>query len=66
MIYQVTVNNARLDIPTDPERCPADLQSLIASCWDDQPHQRPSAEDMQACMEGILHGLKRDSRKSSN
>ena len=53
MIYQVTVNNARLDIPTDPERCPTDLQSLIASCWNNQPEDRPNAMEIQRQLQAV-------------
>ena len=53
IIYQTTVKSARLDIPTDPERCPLVLQRLLASCWDDQPSNRPSAEEMLIQLEAI-------------
>ena len=54
MIYQVTVNNARLEIPKDEARCPPELQALIASCWHDQPNTRPSADDIQITLESFL------------
>ena len=54
MIYQVTVNNARLEIPKDEVRCPPELQALIASCWNDQPSARPSAAEVQISLEGML------------
>ena len=54
MIYQVTVNNARLEIPKDEARCPPELQALIASCWHDQPSARPTAVEIQINLERLL------------
>lgn len=57
MIYQVTVEHARLSIPQDPTRCPRPLHDLIASCWDEQPNRRPTAEDMQGTLEALAANL---------
>jgi serine/threonine protein kinase len=54
MIYQVTVEHARLAVPRDPDRCPPAMQDLIASCWVEQPNARPAAEEMQAVLERLL------------
>lgn len=57
MIYQVTVEHARLEIPRDPQVCPPELQQLIAACWDEQPRNRPSAEELQARLEDLATQL---------
>ena len=38
------------DIPTD---CPAELASLIKTCWSNDPTQRPTAEAMMIALEAI-------------
>lgn len=53
MIYQVTVERARLEIPRDPRRCPPALQALIASCWDELPRNRPCAEEVQEHLQAL-------------
>ena len=35
----------------------ASLQKLIASCWENQPQDRPSAEEVLARMEGVAREL---------
>ena len=57
MIYQVTINNARLDIPKDPKCCPPALQRLIESCWHNRPEDRPCAEEMLGQMEAVVQAL---------
>ena len=57
MIYQVTVERARLDIPRDPMRCPPALQALIASCWDELPKNRPCAEEVQEQLQALASQL---------
>ncbi len=57
MIYQVTVEGARLEIPKDPTVCPPALAKLIASCWENMPKNRPSAEDVQVSLEALAAEL---------
>jgi hypothetical protein len=57
MIYQTTVEGARLDVPSDPAVCPEPLQRLITSCWANQPKDRPTAIDVHEALEGIACGL---------
>ena len=53
MIYQVTVNNARLEIPKDNARCPPELQALMVSCWSNSPDDRPTAVEIQGALEEL-------------
>eukprot|EP00798_Chlamydomonas_sp_ICE-L_P017435 gene17435-23739_t len=54
MIYQVTVESARLTIPEDNPRCPPPMQRLIASCWNEAPKDRPTAWEIQKQLDSIL------------
>ena len=53
MIYQVTVERARLDIPEDAARCPRALRAIILKCWDEQPRLRPTAEELLEQLEAV-------------
>ena len=46
MIFKVSVHNARLEIPKDPNMFPPALASLVASCWESIPETRPNAEEV--------------------
>ena len=57
MIFKVSVHNARLDIPRDPERCPPALARLLTACWDSIPDKRPSAEEISEQLHEVLASL---------
>ncbi|KAG1670201.1 hypothetical protein FOA52_014977 [Chlamydomonas sp. UWO 241] len=53
MIYQVTVEGARLQIPNGASSCPGPLADLIESCWASEPRLRPTAEEAETVLLGI-------------
>lgn len=57
MIFKVSVHNARLDIPKDPEICPPALARLLTACWDSIPDRRPSAEEIRGQLQKMLASL---------
>ena len=54
MIFKVSVHNARLGIPKDTAICPPPLASLLSSCWESLPEQRPNAEEVKKSIESLL------------
>jgi serine/threonine protein kinase len=46
IMASVVVRNERPDLPSNPERCPPDLASLINDCWKQDPRDRPSTGEI--------------------
>ncbi len=57
VMFEISVHNARLDIPKDPAVCPPALAALMTSCWQTDPSLRPSALEVQASLEGLLREI---------
>eukprot|EP00798_Chlamydomonas_sp_ICE-L_P012514 gene12514-15727_t len=64
MIYQVTVENARLKIPEDPVRCPPALRALIELCWNENPKERIGAHELERTLEAISKECGRPKERS--
>jgi hypothetical protein len=54
VIYKVSINHARLDIPKDDNVCPPAIASILRQCWQDNPDSRPSASEVQEQLEEFL------------
>ena len=54
MIFKVSVHNARLPVPKDPQQCPPALQSLLTACWESSPERRPGAEAILSQLEAAM------------
>ncbi|XP_044726843.1 mitogen-activated protein kinase kinase kinase 11-like [Chrysoperla carnea] len=50
--YGVAVNKLTLPIPST---CPQTWKKLMEACWESDPHQRPTFEEILKALDGIAH-----------